>query len=185
MGRARWLCGPAARVMHSTTCTAVLQQRQDATAIARRTCLCPHSQRRLLNFAWHRGLFNFFSVATRTSAAVATRSICPVPFPSRLITTHTSAIAAAASKSNATHLKPGSTTPTARRRWTVDGPSTILNETVMTNDGLIKYSAGSIPAAANEGGLWCDRECGSCHEMAPKGPPRILCNTAVAAVVRW
>ena len=32
VGRARWVCGPAARVMHSTTCTAVLQQRQDAIA---------------------------------------------------------------------------------------------------------------------------------------------------------
>jgi len=47
--RARWVCGLAARV---TLPPAVLLQRQHAIAIARWTCLYPHSQRRwLLNLA--------------------------------------------------------------------------------------------------------------------------------------
>jgi len=56
VGSAGWVCGLAAWV---TLPPAVLLQRQDAIAIVRRTCLYPHSQRWLLNFAWHRWLLNF------------------------------------------------------------------------------------------------------------------------------
>jgi len=66
----------------------------------------------------------FFLSRNWTSAAAGTRSVCPVSFPSCLIAMHTSAIAATAIKSNATHLKPGSTMPPTPQlvideQWTV------------------------------------------------------------------
>jgi len=48
VGRAKWVCGLAAWV---TLPPAVLLQWQDMIAIARQTCLCHHSQGRLLNLA--------------------------------------------------------------------------------------------------------------------------------------
>ena len=51
------------------------------------------SQRRRLNLVWHRGLFNFFSVATGTSAAAGMHCIggavqSSVPFPSPHASSH-------------------------------------------------------------------------------------------------
>jgi len=57
------------------------------------------------------------------------RSICPVSFPSRLITTHISTTAAVANKLNAMHLKPG-----------VDDRS---------NAQLVVSEHWTVPAAAN------------------------------------
>jgi len=80
---------------HSTAGAVVLRQRQDAIADSPPPPLTAaaaesHQTPQTLSF--------FFSIATGTSAAADTRSICPVPFPSRLITTLTSTTAAVANK---------------------------------------------------------------------------------------